>query len=440
MMKQWSRFPFDPAKWPFFYGYFIIFAGSIGVIMSAPGQTIGVAVFRNYLEFDLQLSKTEFGSAYTIGTLISGLLAVYAGRLYDRYGARVIAPVASFFMGLSLLYLSFTPRIFAWLQIMNDTFYAMVLKVTLLVIGFFTLRFFGQGILTLVSRNMVMKWFDKRRGMANIYLGLFLVLGLNSSPQIFQSIIDSFTWQRAWQLLAVFVIIGFGSFALFFFRDNPKDAGLEPDGYKPVDKDNQEKADTVAKKEYTLPEALRTYTFWIFNLVLSMHALFATGSAMYIKDIFVQAGYDEVKAVTVFIPSAIVAVVFQSIGSWLSDRTKLKYFLMILAVGLILTMVSILWLGRYAIMYELLILGMGMAMGNFGIVSTVSWPRFFGTKHLGAISGYNMKWVIVGSAIAPLYFSLFYDLKGNFNIPVIICLVITFALALAAVKANNINR
>ncbi|NBC82612.1 MAG: MFS transporter [Bacteroidetes bacterium] len=439
-MNNWSKFPFNPARWPFFYGYFVIVLGSIGAIMSCPGQTIGVAVFRNYLEMDLGLSKTGFGTAYTIGTLISGFMAVYSGRLYDKYGSRVMATIAAVLMGLALIYLSYTPEIFNALNIMHDDVYAIVLKIVFLIVGIFALRFFGQGMLILVSKNMVMKWFEEKRGMANVYLGLFLVLGLNSSPRLFQHIVDAFDWQTAWRIIAIFAALGFGLLAITFFRDNPKDVGLEPDNIKKSKHDNKISEEKVEKKNYTLPEALQTYTFWVFNLMLTMHAFFATGAAMYIKEIFWDAGYDEVKAVSVFIPSAIVAIVFQSIGSWLSDRTKLKYFLMIMACGLMLSMAGIYWLHAGDFMYYLLVLGMGMATGNFGIISTVSWPRFFGTRHLGAISGYNMKWVVIGSALPTVIFGSLYDLMGHFHVILIICFVITFVLALLAVKANNINR
>ncbi|MFP4432287.1 MAG: hypothetical protein ACLFPV_13630 [Spirochaetaceae bacterium] len=39
-----------------------------------------------------------------------------------------------------------------------------VLAVAVMTLGFFFLRFTGQGMLTLSSRSMVMEWFDERRG------------------------------------------------------------------------------------------------------------------------------------------------------------------------------------------------------------------------------------------------------------------------------------
>jgi len=433
---KWEKLPFNPARFPVFYGFVIIVVGAIGVLTSAPGQTIGVSVFRNYLETDLQMPKTALSLAYTLGTLISGFLAVVSGRLYDKHGARVLAPIAGIFMGLSLLYLSHTPVLFHWLNLHRDAFWPLAVKVAMLVLGFFTLRFFGQGMLTLVCRNMVMKWFNNYRGMANAFLGLFLVFGFNAAPGFFQRLIDAYTWEVAWRYIALFAMVGFSVFAWILFRDNPEKFGIKPDGpLKPKKFTN--KVEPNITHHYTLKESLKSYAFWVFNLILSINTLFVTAATFYIKDIFLQAGYDAQKAISVFVPSAFVGAVFHVIGSWASDRTKLKYFASLLATGILFTTTGMLFLERWHFMYYFIITGLGVATGNFSIVSTIAWPRFFGTKHLGAISGYNMSWMVVGSALGPLFFSLFNDFFGNFKWPIAICAGITFVLLLASFKADN---
>jgi len=44
-MKYCCNKPFSPARLPFFYGWIILFAGIIGMLMSVPGQTVGVSAF-----------------------------------------------------------------------------------------------------------------------------------------------------------------------------------------------------------------------------------------------------------------------------------------------------------------------------------------------------------------------------------------------------------
>ena len=84
-----SRFvnvPFAAARWPFFYGWMILVWGTVGVLMSMPGQTIGVSVFTEPLLEALQLTRDQLSLAYMAGTIGSSFLLPWAGSLYDRWG------------------------------------------------------------------------------------------------------------------------------------------------------------------------------------------------------------------------------------------------------------------------------------------------------------------------------------------------------------------
>jgi len=98
-----SHRPFSPGKLPFFYGWPILAAGTLGVLMSIPGQTVGVSVFTDYLLESLELSRDQLSFAYMAGTIASSLLLPWAGRLYDRFGARVTAAGAGFCLALVLI-------------------------------------------------------------------------------------------------------------------------------------------------------------------------------------------------------------------------------------------------------------------------------------------------------------------------------------------------
>ena len=51
-----------------------------------------------------------------------------------------------------------------------------------------------------------------------------------------------------------------------------------------------------------------------------------TAYTFHVVSIFGDAGMPRSRAVAIFFPASIVAVSIQSVGSWLSDRLKLKYF------------------------------------------------------------------------------------------------------------------
>jgi len=62
-----------------------------------------------------------------------------------------------------------------------------------------------------------------------------------------------------------------------------------------------------------------------------------------------------------------------------------------------------------------LTLGFGMSGGLFGCLAAVTWPRYFGRKYLGAISGMNMATMVFASAIGPAMFGLSQSVFGSYD-------------------------
>lgn len=405
------------------------------MVMSIPGQTMGVSVFTDYLIEALSIERTDLSLAYLIGTVISGFMITRAGKSYDKYGARVLAMFAGFMLGLMVIYLTrvdnMVNAISYYLGGSNRTVFAIVL----LVFGFWGIRFFGQGILTMVSRNMVMKWFEKRRGLANALMGVFVSFGFSYSPRLFNDMIEASGWRATWLQIGLFVGIGFVVFALLIFRDNARDCGLEPDGLKSSAGEN---TSSSKEKVVTLKEAKREYSFWIFNLAIALNALYVTAITFHIVSLFEQVGLSRETAVSIFLPASFIAVGFNFIGGWISDFIKLKYLLMLNMLGMIISSVAIIQLDQPTAIY-FLIAGQGIVSGLFSVINTVTWPRFFGTKHLGAISGYSMSWTVIASALGPYLLSLSLKYTNSYAVGMLVCIGSAAVLLVLGVKANNVE-
>ncbi len=439
LYRRLKNFPFSPAKWPFYYGWVIIFAGIVGILMSIPGQTIGVSVFTDHLIDELHIGRVSLSLAYMAGTVISGFCIPYAGKIYDRYGVRPVAIISGFLMGLTLTYLSNIVSLSSGITSLIHFIDPAVIVFLLLTAGFFLLRFLGQGVLTMISRNMVMKWFEKRRGFANAILGVTVSFGFSYSPQVLDFLNNNFSWQTTWQILGIVAGIGFVLFAFIFFRDNPSMYGLLPDGSRTKGKSRSDSS-ISSQRDFTLKEARATYTFWIFNLTLALHALYITAFTFHVVSIFDISGYDHRAAITIFFPAAVVAVSFHFFGSWLTDYFKLKYFLLMHLFGMLVSMIALVFLDQSGYFRWVLIAGNGIVQGMFGILSTVTWPRFFGLKHLGAISGYSMGWLVVASALGPFIFSLSHRFTGEYLLSVIFCIIVASLLFVLGFNAGEVNR
>ncbi|MGF7141222.1 MFS transporter [Roseimarinus sediminis] len=434
-----TPFPFKVNQFPFFYGWVILAAGTIGVIMSLPGQTMGVSVFTDYLIAALRIERTSLSLAYLLGTVISGFMITRAGKYYDKYGARVMAMLAGFMLGLMAIGLSkvdfMVDAITRWL----GSSYREYIAIVLLVFGFWGIRFFGQGILTMVSRNMVMKWFESHRGLANAIMGVFVSFGFSYAPRLLNDLIEYDGWRAAWGVIGLFVGIVFVIFALVFFRDNARDCGVEPDGKLGRVKNKLFSKKAALEKEFTLKQAQRKYSFWVFNLGIALNALFVTAFTFHVVSIFKQAGFDRESAIAIFLPASFIAVVFNFVGGWISDYIRLKYLLIINMVGIAIAGFALTQLNTANVAYYLLIVGNGIMSGLFSVINTVSWPRFFGVKHLGAISGYSMSWTVIASALGPYLFSLSLKYSGSYTLGSIIVIALALTLMVLGLKANNVE-
>jgi len=283
---------------------------------------------------------------------------------------------------------------------------------------------------------MVMKWFDKRRGMANAVLGIFTAFGVSLAPQIFSQIIDSLEWRGAWVALALAVGVVFAIFVLLVFRDNPASCGLRPDGRLSA-RQQRKRPPSLPDHDFTLKEARSTLAFWAFTLALALSSLYVTGLTFHVVSIFEAGGMDESRALGIFLPTSFIAMSIQFGFSYLSDFVKLKYLLMLFVAGMLISATGLLTLGDAGPGYLLLIGGNGIVWGLYAVLIGVTWPRFFGLKHLGAISGFSLSWTVIGSALGPYLFSLSYKHFDGYGPVAWLCLGIAALLLLLSFRAEN---
>ncbi len=435
MSQGAANIPFSPARWPVFYGWAIVGFGTVGMLMSVPGQTMGVAPFNEPLMVALGLSRVTLSLAYMLGTMGAGLVLMPAGRLYDRFGARLVGTVSCALLGGVLLALSRCDDLARRLANLAGPPYATAVTFGVILVGFFVLRLSGQGVLTLVSRNMIMKWFDRRRGLASGVSGVFVALGFSIAPLALKLLIDAFGWRNTWVGLAGVIGLGYAAVALVFWRDNPEECGLLPDGQAdPQDGSGPDGRPPV--RNFTLGEAVRRYPFWQFGLGLSLFGLYMTGMTFHVASIFRQVGVAERDAFAIFLPGAVIAVTLRLAAGWLSDRLPLKYLLIAMCAGIVVAAGGLMAEAPSA-RWWLLVVGNGFAGGFFGLLLQVTWPRFFGRLHLGAVSGMATALTVIASALGPYVFGQVFDWTGSYRLVGVAVLAAAVLLAAGSFRADN---
>jgi len=411
--------PFAPRRAPFFYGWVVLAASTLGVLMSIPGQTMGVSVFTDSLLGATGLSRLALSNAYLAGTVTSGLLLPRGGRLLDRFGARSTVMLAAFGLGATLLALSAIDRLAGPLFV---TWAA-------LAAAFTALRFTGQGMLTMVSRTMLGKWFDRRRGLATGISGVFVAFGFASAPLLLDAWIGAAGWRGAWASMAAVVGFGMGGFGWLLFRDNPEECGLRMDGAAPG-------ADVAPEVASTRGEAARTPAFWALTLALAVHGLVVTGFTFQVVDVGVEHGLARSEAVSLFLPMAVCSTVTGALVGWSADRVRIRSLIFVLLTAELVGYAGASQLGAPWGM-PAAIVGLGVASGFFGPLSAVALPRLFGRTHLGAIAGVQSMTLVIGSALGPSAFALSRSLTGSYTPGLLVCVALPALVMLLNARAKH---
>jgi len=420
------NWPFNPNKVPFFYGWVVWGFSTLGILFSIPGQTMGLAVFTDSFIEVLGLTRTELSLAYLVGTVGSSLFLARAGRWYDLFGGRTMITIASLVLSLMIVYISFVDSLSTMLG--GSSFISFFL----IMIGYFGVRFFGQGILTSCSRNVLLLWFVKKRGLVGGIRNVFVSLGFSIAPLFLAGLISLYGWRESLWILAALGGFGFSLMAFIFIRDNPQSCGMRADG---VDSESQEEIQEEAES-VELYLVKRNPIFWIYSLSLSMHALFGTAIVFHIVSIFEEVGKGKAEAFSYFIPAAIFSTTSNLLASWAADKINLKPILIIMLLSFCVGSLGFINLEKDW-GFWVLAFGFGVGGGLWGVISNLTFIRFFGPKHLGEISGFSTSLTVFASAIGPAAFSLGFDYFGNYAAPAKICLGFLIILLLFSVFLDH---
>lgn len=421
-----SDWPFDIRRLPFYYGWLIWGFSTLGILISIPGQTMGMAVFTDYLIEALHLSRTQLSMAYLIGTVASSLFLTRAGRWYDRMGGRLTVTATSAALAVMILFISVSDSLAMHFG------GGVVVSFLLITLGYFGVRFLGQGILTSASRNVLLVWFEKRRGLVSSARGVFVSFGFAVAPLALAWLIASGGWREALLELALICLV-FAGLALVFLRDNPQSCGVLIDGHSHED----QVPETSDQASATLEQARRSPIFWLATLSLSIHSLLSTAVTFHIVSIFAAAGRSQTEAFAYFLPTALFATVTNLLCGWLADKRSLKPFMIIMLSCFLAGAAGLLFL-QHNWGYVLLVIGFGIGSGLWSVTSNLAFIRNFGPLHLGEITGLCTAIMVFASAIGPALFSLGLDYFGSYSAALWLCIAaLVLLLGFASIVAQS---
>jgi len=384
---------------PIYYGWVIMAAGTLGMIMTSPGQTYTESIFIENLIKDLTISRSLISSLYAFGTLVGGFSLPFWGKQIDRRGPRKMVTIISILFGLSCIYMGF------------------VQNALMIALGFILIRMLGQGSLGLVSQITINQWWVRKRGMIMGLSGLLMaLLGIGGFPSLVYWLISTYDWRMAYIILGIGLLVIMAPIGLLFFRNRPEDYQLLPDGIQnnTPGEPNASIEGYEEEENWTLQEAIHTSAFWVFGISLSLFALLITGLTFHLVSIFLNQGLEASLAAGVYVPIAITAAGTTFLMGYLSDHIKLGY---LLAAGLLFQAVSLLMATWIRDPLSVIIFGiiLGVTNGIPRALGTVVWPSFYGRNHLGSIYGFTSAMMVIGAALGPIPFGFAFDRIGSYH-------------------------
>jgi len=396
-------------RMPFYYGWVIVAVGTVGLIMTQPGQSPMLSIFTDAFIEDLNISRSLISTLFTLGTIVGGISLAFWGERIDRHGPRKMVVVITALLGASCLYMS------------------LVQNALMLGVGYVLLRMLGASALMLVSNNVINQWWVARRGMMMGLSGvIFSLVGMGLFTNVVYGLLQRFDWRTTYAILGAMELLVMLPLGLLLFRDRPEDYGLQPDG-RPSAPETPDGA-RAGGIDWTRGEAVRTPAFWVAAASLATTAMVGTGLYFHMVSIFESRGLSADVAAAVYLPISVTTAVVQLGSGYLADRIPVR---ILLAVGLVamsgaLGLAQVMDGALSAVAYGVV---MGVSSGVTGTASSIVWANYYGRRHLGSISGLAVSLSRVSSALGPLPLALAFDLSGGYGAVLRIEMVVPLVLA-----------
>ena len=400
-----------------YYGWVIVATLFVVSLVSAAtvGFTFGLFVLP--IGSELGLSRAAIGWTQTARLGANGVSSLMIGPLIDRYGARIMIPVAGAASAAAL-----------WLMSESSAYWIILLGfATLGVVEFH----FPGNLLTTVP---VAKWFIVKRGKAVSLAAAGIAVGGIIFALTHQYLLDSVGWRETFRISAVVILVGTVPLPLLLLRRNPEDIGLLPDGAA-----HPSVGDTLSLNEapgWSRRDAVRTATMWKIVAAYSL-TNFAAGSFMIHRAPFWTEGGIQTShiAIVFAIDATMFAIATLAAGAIIGHIAPRHLAAIAMAAQAVGIAVATIWVSVPTMLVSSPLLGGGAGIN--AVVATVIWADYYGRPSLGAIRAVSVPIILFGFAIGPPVVGALYSLAGDSYVPAFSALVGLLVVAAAIIATTT---
>ncbi len=381
------------------YGYVIVSSGFVLMcVMWTAFYTFGI-FFKPVLH-EFGWTRAVTAGAFSLSSVIQGLLAIVMGGLTDRFGPRVVMTLCGLFLAAGYLLMSQLTSL--WQLYL---FYSVILGI-------------GMGgsfapLLTLTAR-----WFVKRRGLMTGLVVSGTGVGALVGPPLAGILISHYGWRTSYAALGVVVLVVMvvGAQLLKSAPGHLRRGGGEKDG--------DEASRSMHQEGVALHDAIRSGRFWkVFAMVFCLgFCIFAI--MVHIASHVTDLGFTQATAANIMATIGAVCIAGRVLFGKALDRigSRRGFVIGFAILGLALFLVAS--AGTLSILYLFAIL-FGFAFGACVTCESPLVADLFGLRSHGLLLGIAACGFTFGGGAGPFVTGYIFDFAGKYQAAFLLCAIVS---------------
>ena len=380
----------------------LLFFGFLIAFSSGFGQTFFISLFSNDFRATFNLSNTEFGSIYSIATVLSAITIIWAGKLIDTVNLKKYTLTIVFGMAIACLMASLAFNIF------------------FLFLTIYFLRLFGQGLMGHTSRTTIARYFNTNRGKALAISGFGFYIGEMIYPIIIVFLILTIGWRLTWFSSSIFVFVILGLSFYFLLKNN---------NFK-IEKNlnNNTEFQQISWRRRDVLKDTKFYIYLPLSLLMSFTVTGFLFHQVFIANIKSWTMMNLAQSFIFFAVSGLIGSIFSGL---LVDKFTGRKLIPFHLIPMALILVSLLFSNHVYILY-LYMAGLGFSNGFTENISNSLWAEMYGVNNLGSIKALLTFFGVLASASSPFLYGILLDQTNSINILVYLSLTLILIFSMMA--------
>jgi len=367
----------------------LLLFGVLLTYFSSYGQTFLISLYIPELERVFGFSSTEVSSLYAVATMGSAFTLPWVGRLVDTWALRrfTLFVLVGFTVACGILSVAFHPIV--------------------VVLGFFGLRFFGQGLMSHTSISTMARAFERDRGKAISIATLGHPLGEATLPLLIAFLIGSIGWRTSLQLSGASLLILVVPLVLLFLRKQDKNL-LHPAL-------SQAGADDRVQASAKNPlRVFRERTFWTIAPAAFIVGFLNTAIFFFQVKLGESRGWSATwvaGSLSVFAATSALAMMGSGpLVDRLTARRLFPFMLIPFTIGVVLLAVL-----QHPLGYPLALVFLALSHGAGSTIKNALFAEVFGTKIIGTVRSVFTTVMVFSTALGPVTFGLLLDAGWSYS-------------------------